>query len=143
MRCRWYAPLWPFEAGTGTENEKDTERDGEDGVAKSGDAVGGGNRVYSLKPTNSLKGGGVILSNSAPRRAASGMWGVLVSIGQQTSLRFHAWDKMRRDEPIVAFFFLLIGIVFMAFIVLPVACAVFILFAIIFCIAFVFDAVCM
>ena len=126
---------------TGPVAKGDTEA-----AAPAGDAEApgcAGSRVHSLQPTKSLRGGGVILSNSAPRRAASGMWAVLMWMGNQLSAGYRAWERLRRDEPVVGFFVLLLSIAFIAVVVLPAACIVFVIFALLFCVAYMFDAICL
>ena len=99
-------------------------------------------QTYSRQPTSNLRGGGMRLSNSAPRRAASAVYGLLVWIGEQLSLGYTRWDRMRVDNALAGFLLLILALVFVIVIVVPVVIVVGIVFCVLLGVAILTDTLC-
>lgn len=101
-------------------------------------------RVFSRQPTSNLRGGGMRLNNTtnSARRAASGVYSFLVWIGEQLSISYTRWDRMRIDSPWLGFLFLLLAVVFMIVVVVPMVIIVAFVFGLLYCVAILTDSIC-
>ena len=129
-------------AGEAPDDQGDSVQNDDDRGDASEKDTGSGKHTYSRQPTENLRGGGVVLSNSAPRRAAASMWSILCWIGEKLSVAFNAWDRMRRDNPIGGLVLLVVAMVIVIGLILPFATFIFLLFAMLFVLAVVADSVC-